>query len=198
MTFNMSAEAQTIKVYNLRADTNEFIGTGDAWIPPFTGLPAHCTEIAPPDGIPDNAIAIFDADSQEWFITEDHRGQTVYDISNGQPVFITDPGPLPDNTTTIVPEGDYLKWDGEQWVQDPEALKQAMTEKAEAQRQTLLNEANTIAADWRTELMLGVITDEDKASLTEWMVYIKALRALDFSGVTDEATYEAISWPAHP
>ncbi|ECD5540249.1 phage tail protein, partial [Salmonella enterica] len=30
MAFKMSSEAQTIKVFNLRADTNEFIGTGDA------------------------------------------------------------------------------------------------------------------------------------------------------------------------
>ncbi|EBR2344128.1 phage tail protein, partial [Salmonella enterica] len=28
MTFKMSEQAQTIKVYNLRSDTNEFIGAG--------------------------------------------------------------------------------------------------------------------------------------------------------------------------
>ncbi|EJJ5392865.1 phage tail protein, partial [Salmonella enterica] len=30
MTFKMSDKAQTIKIYNLRSDTNEFIGAGDA------------------------------------------------------------------------------------------------------------------------------------------------------------------------
>ncbi|EEB8716993.1 phage tail protein, partial [Salmonella enterica] len=29
MTFKMSDKAQTIKIYNLRSDTNEFIGAGD-------------------------------------------------------------------------------------------------------------------------------------------------------------------------
>lgn len=47
MTFKMSDNAQTIKIYNLRSDTNEFIGAGDTYIPPHTGLPAICTDIAP-------------------------------------------------------------------------------------------------------------------------------------------------------
>ncbi|CQB61347.1 Gifsy-2 prophage tail fiber assembly like-protein [Salmonella enterica subsp. enterica serovar Typhimurium str. DT104] len=38
MTFKMSEQAQTIKIFNLRSDTNEFIGAGDAYIPPHTGL----------------------------------------------------------------------------------------------------------------------------------------------------------------
>ncbi|EDQ9752664.1 tail fiber assembly protein, partial [Salmonella enterica subsp. enterica] len=49
MTFKMSDAPQTIKIFNLRSDTNEFIGAGDAYIPPHTGLPANCTDIAPPD-----------------------------------------------------------------------------------------------------------------------------------------------------
>ncbi|MDJ3698387.1 phage tail protein, partial [Salmonella enterica] len=36
MTFKMSSKARTITIYNLRSDTNEFIGAGDAYIPPHT------------------------------------------------------------------------------------------------------------------------------------------------------------------
>lgn len=57
MTFKMSDNAQTIKVFNLRADTSEFIGAGDAYIAPHTGLPANCTEIAAP-AIPVDHVAI--------------------------------------------------------------------------------------------------------------------------------------------
>lgn len=46
MTFKMSDTPQTIKIFNLRSDTNEFIGAGDAYIPPHTGLSANCTDIA--------------------------------------------------------------------------------------------------------------------------------------------------------
>ena len=53
MAFRMSAEAQTIRVFNLLDGTNEFIGESDAYIPPHTGLPANSTDIAPPDGFVD-------------------------------------------------------------------------------------------------------------------------------------------------
>ncbi|HAL7222737.1 TPA: tail fiber assembly protein [Escherichia coli] len=49
MAFRMSEQPRTIKIYNLLAGTNEFIGEGDAYIPPHTGLPANSTDIAPPD-----------------------------------------------------------------------------------------------------------------------------------------------------
>ncbi|EJD0490267.1 DUF4376 domain-containing protein [Salmonella enterica] len=117
MTFKMSEQAQTIKVYNLRSDTNEFIGAGDAYIPPHTGLPANCTDIAPPD-IPASHIAVFDAETQTWSLKEDHRGETVYDTTTGNPIYISEPGPLPENTTTQAPASPIDKFENGQWVAD--------------------------------------------------------------------------------
>ncbi|SUG37848.1 bacteriophage tail protein [Salmonella enterica subsp. arizonae] len=45
--------------------------------------------------------------------------------------------------------------------------------KAETTRQKLLTDANSTIADWRTELALGEISDDDKVSLTQWMAYIQ-------------------------
>ncbi|HDN7368367.1 TPA: tail fiber assembly protein [Salmonella enterica subsp. enterica serovar Chester] len=70
--------------------------------------------------------------------------------------------------------------------------------KAETIRQKLLTDANSVIADWRTELALGDISDNDKDSLTQWMAYIRALKTLDLSDVKDEATFTAIRWPALP
>ncbi|EDC4226477.1 tail fiber assembly protein, partial [Salmonella enterica subsp. enterica] len=70
--------------------------------------------------------------------------------------------------------------------------------KAEVTRQKLLNDANITIADWRTELALGEISDDDKASLTKWMAYIRALKTLDLSEAKDEATFTAIRWPELP
>ncbi|ECS8429377.1 DUF4376 domain-containing protein [Salmonella enterica] len=117
MTFKMSDIPQTIKVYNLRSDTNEFIGAGDAYIPPHTGLPAGCTDIAPPD-IPASHTAVFDAETQTWSLLEDHRGETVYDITTGNQVYISEPGPLPENTTTQAPASPIDKFENGQWVAD--------------------------------------------------------------------------------
>ncbi|EFB2279009.1 tail fiber assembly protein [Escherichia coli] len=69
---------------------------------------------------------------------------------------------------------------------------------AETQRQRLLNEAKDITSDWKTELELGTISDDDKARLTQWMAYIKAVKALDLSTVTDEASFYSINWPERP
>ncbi|EBT5266755.1 tail fiber assembly protein [Salmonella enterica subsp. enterica serovar Thompson] len=70
--------------------------------------------------------------------------------------------------------------------------------QAEVTRQKLLDAANSAIADWRTELALGDISDDDKASLTKWMVYIKGLKSLDLTDVSDETTFTAIRWPALP
>ncbi|EBG7290713.1 DUF4376 domain-containing protein [Salmonella enterica] len=117
MTFKMSEQAQTIKVYNLRSDTNEFIGAGDAYIPPHTGLPANCTDVAPPD-IPASHTAVFDTEKQTWSLFEDHRGKTVYDTTTGNPIYISEPGPLPENTTTQARALPIDKFENGQWVAD--------------------------------------------------------------------------------
>ncbi|EMA3672226.1 DUF4376 domain-containing protein [Salmonella enterica] len=117
MAFQMSDKAQTIKIYNLRSDTNEFIGAGDAYIPPHTGLPANCTDIAPPD-IPASHTAVFDSEKQTWSLFEDHRGETVYDTTTGNPIYISEPGPLPENTTTQAPTSPIDKFENGQWVAD--------------------------------------------------------------------------------
>lgn len=69
---------------------------------------------------------------------------------------------------------------------------------ADRRCQDLLTEANNIIADWRTELQLGVISDDDKASLVVWMAYIKVLKTMNFSLVKDEADYTVIVWPELP
>ncbi|EBI9530327.1 DUF4376 domain-containing protein [Salmonella enterica subsp. enterica] len=117
MTFKMSDTPQTIKIFNLRSDTNEFIGAGDAYIPPHTGLPANCTDIAPPD-IPASHTAVFDSEKQTWSLYEDHRGETVYDTTTGNPIYISEPGPLPENTTTQAPSSLIDKFENGQWVAD--------------------------------------------------------------------------------
>lgn len=70
--------------------------------------------------------------------------------------------------------------------------------KAESERTRLADDAERITADWRTELKLDVISDADKESLIKWMAYIKALKALDLTLVTDEAAYSGVKWPDEP
>lgn len=193
----MTDTSRTIRIYNLSSQTGEFIGAGDAFIPEHTGLPAHCTDLAPPEA-PEGFVAVFDASLEKWSITEDNRGKTAFDKNTGQPILIAHLGTLPENCVLISPNGKFQKWDGTGWVVDEVAMRSGYLSQAEMARQELLSEADKVTGDWRIELMLGSISDDDKELLIKWMAYIKELKALDFSSVTDGASYEAILWPVLP
>ncbi|ECK8872997.1 tail fiber assembly protein [Salmonella enterica subsp. enterica] len=178
MTFKMSEQAQTIKIFNLRSDTNEFIGAGDAYIPPHTGVPANCTDIAPPD-IPSSHIAVFDAETQTWSLQEDHRGETVYDTTTGNQVYISEPGPLPENVTSVSPDGEYQKWDGKAWVKDEAAEKTAQLRQAEETKSRLLQRASEKIAPLQDAVDLDIATDDEKAQLDEWKKYRVLVNRVD-------------------
>ncbi|EAP3004747.1 tail fiber assembly protein [Salmonella enterica] len=190
MTFKMSDTPQTIKIYNLRSDTNEFIGAGDAYIPPHTGLPANCTDIAPPD-IPASHIAIFDAETETWSLHEDHRGETVYDTTTGNQVYISAPGPLPENVTSVSPGGEYQKWDSKAkvWVKDEAAEKAAQLRQAEETKNRLLQIASEKIAPLQDAVDLDEATDKEKASLLAWRKYRVQVNRVDTSNP---------DWPEQP
>lgn len=188
MSFEMSDKAQTLKVFNLRADTNEFIGPGDAYIPPHTGLPANCTIVTPPV-IPVGKAAVFDVKAESWTIEEDHRGETVYEKTTGQPIFISDIGTLPDNTVTTAPSSPYDKWDGQAWVKDDEAEKTAKQAVEAQQQRQLIAEARVVIGEWQTQLLLGSLSDANKAKLQTWLDYIEALKNIDLNNPV---------WPEKP
>lgn len=71
-------------------------------------------------------------------------------------------------------------------------------DRAEQQRQGLILAANAAIADWRTELQLDVISENDRASLVKWMEYIRNLKSLVFSDIVDDADYNSIVWPEQP
>jgi hypothetical protein len=57
---------------------------------------------------------------------------------------------------------------------------------------SLINEAKDYTEDWRAELALDMISDEDLAKLRKWTAYIKELKNLDLSGAPN------INWPEQP
>ncbi|EHR8328936.1 tail fiber assembly protein [Salmonella enterica] len=178
MTFKMSSKARTITIYNLRSDTNEFMGAGDAYIPPHTGLPANCTDIAPPD-IPASHIAVFDAETEMWSLHEDHRGETVYDTTTGNQVYISSPGPLPENVTSVSPDGEYQKWNGKAWVKDEVAETAARLREAEGTKSRLLQTAAEKIAPLQDAVDLEIATDDEKVQLDEWKKYRVLVNRVD-------------------
>lgn len=192
MKFKMKGEAQIIKVYNLRADTHEFIGAGDAYIPPHTGLPAHCTTIEPPE-IKAGFVAIFDDTDQKWNVVEDHRGEAVYDIATRQQLYIQAPGALPEGVTPVAPGSDFDIWDGEQWVKDEVAERAAALNAAAMTRASLINEAMASISVIQLKLNAGrKLTEEETAKLNTVLDYIDNVAATDIS------TAPEVNWPVVP
>ncbi|CAM6900362.1 tail fiber assembly protein [Morganella morganii] len=75
---------------------------------------------------------------------------------------------------------------------NPPVTKEQLVAEAEAKKQALIAEANQKTQMWQTQLMLGIITEEDKASLKEWMLYVQDVQAVDpFLGA-------GVVWPTPP
>ncbi|EJH2658701.1 tail fiber assembly protein [Salmonella enterica] len=157
-------------------------------MPPHTGLPANCTDIAPPD-IPASHIAVFDAETQTWSLNEDHRGETVYDTTTSNQVYISDPGPLPENVTSVSPDGEYQKWDGKTWVKDEAAEKTAQLRQAEETKSRLLQMASEKIALLQDTVDLDIATDDEKARLLALKTYRVQVNRVDTSNP---------DWPEQP
>ncbi|HHA1902824.1 TPA: tail fiber assembly protein [Enterobacter kobei] len=74
----------------------------------------------------------------------------------------------------------------------PELTREEYVGQAESTKVGLLSSAQTTISIWQSELLLGTISDADKANLVAWLAYIKAVEAIDTSTAPD------ISWPEPP
>ncbi|WP_411261849.1 tail fiber assembly protein [Serratia marcescens] len=187
--FEMSDEAQTIKVYNFLADTKEFIGVSDCYIPPGTGLPAYCTDIKVPEAT-EGSVACFDND--EWLLKEDHRGKTVWDKTTRREVLIEQLGPIPETFTRLKPKSDFDVWDGEKWVKDEKAERKALVSDAENQKISLLRKANDVITPLQDAVELEMASDDEQNKLTVWRKYRVQLSRVDTSTAPD------VAWPESP
>jgi Caudovirales tail fibre assembly protein. len=68
-------------------------------------------------------------------------------------------------------------------------------QQAEKARQHLLSKAESIITDLTADLLLGIISDEDREKLKAWRIYAKALRDMDFTGICNETSFRSIVWP---
>jgi len=185
----LAKTAGTLKIYNFDSLTGEFIGSADEYLQQGVGLPACACAVAPPQ-TGAGSVAVYRDGG--WKTIADHRAEMVYSVADGSAIAITELGDYPAGTTPLEPATAWDKWDGEKWVTDADALHAAAIDDAAGQKSTLISEANGVTQAWQTQLLLGIITDEDKASLTKWMKYIQAVQATDLTDAPD------ISWPEKP
>ncbi|AUM04002.1 tail fiber assembly protein [Enterobacter sp. Crenshaw] len=187
----ITTKAGDMTVYNYDGETREYLASSVEFLAVGVGIPANSCTDAPVEK--KEGFAVCRAASLDgWEYVADHRGETVYDTETGQPVNITAPGDYAVGVTTIAPSTTYDRWNGSEWVTDKNAQKSGQVKEAEQKKSTLLTETQSAISLWQTELQLGIISDDDKASLIIWMKYIQALNAIDTSAAPD------IEWPERP
>ncbi|EPA2801399.1 tail fiber assembly protein [Escherichia coli] len=187
----IATKAGEITVYNFDLITREYLAESVEFLAVGVGIPANSCTDTPVEG-KDGFAVCRKASLDGWEYVADHRGDTVYDTQTGQTVEITSPGEYADNVTTIAPSTPYDRWNGSAWVTDEDAQKSGQVMEAQQKKAVLLAEAQSTISLWQTELQLGIISDDDKASLITWMKYIQALNAVDTSTAPDT------EWPVKP
>lgn len=98
--------------------------------------------------------------------------------------------------TGVAPKGKTLGADKDgnpTWLDIPPPSHEEFIRIAENEQKKLLAHADAVMLDWRTELMLGEISDANKAKLSAWMAYKKEVRVVDVT--TDPGHF---NWPVPP
>lgn len=185
----LAKSAGTLTIYNFDAVSGEFTGSSDEFLAQGVGLPANACMTEPP-ATEAGHVAFYRDGS--WLDVADHRGETVYSVTDGAAILIDVPGDYPADTTPLKPATAWDKWDGEKWVTDPAEEKAAAIKEAIELKAVLITEANSTTQAWQTQLRLDMITDADKASLMAWMKYVQDVQAVNIH----EAP--AITWPQKP
>lgn len=81
---------------------------------------------------------------------------------------------------------------GEPKLSEPAPLtKQELIQLAENKKDELLKEIREKTQIWQTQLALGIISDEDRQSLIQWMLHAQQVAATDTSA-------NPVVWPEQP
>ncbi|EFD5107919.1 tail fiber assembly protein [Escherichia coli] len=151
-------------------------------------------------------VWLFSEDGKNWYeeqknfasdtikVAYNERGRVVWvgkDVTGIEPTNVSIIE-LPDITTNrrITAPG-YWFYRNDEFVFDYKL-------KAEDERDALLKQVSIMTSEWEKDLLLGLISDEDREKLKAYRIYAKSLQAMDFSTITDKASYNAIEWPVSP
>lgn len=165
-----------VTVYNYDSETREYLSSSIEYLAIGVGIPANSCIDVPGEARAGDAICRTQ-DLTAWEYIPDHRGKTVYSIHSGAAIMVSDLGDYPEDSTQLAPGTPYDIWNGTAWMTDTDKKHAADVEAAEQRKAALTEDARATISLWQTELQLGVISDEDKASLINWLAYIRELQA---------------------
>lgn len=170
-----AVHAGYVRVYHFKSN-GEYCGWSDEYISVGLGLPGKSTMIAAGEPV---AGQVWIFDGSQWLASEDHRGETVYSISDSRAVIIDYIGPIAEGYVTKSPATEFDKWNGSEWVTDSDAQKVAAVNAA-AIAKAQLRAAASDEIEWRQDAVnAGIATEEEAAALAEWITYRVLLMRVD-------------------
>ncbi|MBJ9210295.1 tail fiber assembly protein [Citrobacter portucalensis] len=172
----MPLKRLTFAFYYYYSVTFVYSGWPDEFINTGVSLPGCSTTVEPPEEM-NGTVVVFNGSS--WELLPNHRNSTVYVTDTQQPVVVDYLEEIKTGSTALAPATPYDKWNGSEWVTDAEAQYAAAIMQAENDRQRLLKHVDAIMLDWRTELMLGEISDANRAKLSASLVYKNEVKEVD-------------------
>ncbi|WP_105266432.1 MULTISPECIES: tail fiber assembly protein [unclassified Escherichia] len=181
----IATKAGNITVYNYDGETREYISESTEYLAVGVGIPAYSCLDAP-GSYQSGYVSCRTLDLRSWEYVPDHRGETVYNTLNGKPMEIKTIGEYPENVTTLAPSTPYDVWNGNEWVVDLQAKKNALEKVFITERDMAINEALNYISPLQSELLLGSISERNKEILQVWLNYINELKEAVF--VSDKAS----------
>lgn len=132
------------------------------------------------------------SDGSSWEIVDDYRGLVAYHTQTKQSVTIDFIGSLPETLTLLQPNSKFDKWNGESWVADEQAIKEAQINSAKKQKTELSQDAENRIVQLERKIKLEMANDAEVGLLKSWEIYTVKL-----NDVNPELAPN-IEWPQKP
>ena len=117
-----------------------------------------------------------------WYLVEDYRDKTVYNIETKEPFKIDYLGPIKEGFTLLEPFP-FSEWNGKKWILDEDEQKAFKIKQNKQLKESLLKEANIEIDILNDKIEFDDVTDDDVAMLKKWKLYRISLKKLDISDI---------------
>ncbi|RAY88680.1 tail fiber assembly protein [Enterobacter cloacae] len=189
--YGIATSAGIVTIHNFDGETGEYTCSSVEFLAEGVGIPANSC-IDPPGDYEIGFVFCRDSKSKEWVKMEDHRGELYYQKYDAKPIEIHTIGGVGEGVTPLAPTSPYDIWDGEKWVVDIQAKNNALECAFLMEKKSAISEALNYISPLQSELLLGVLSEEGKENLQNWLAYINELKKMTF--IPDESK----SFPSKP
>lgn len=181
-----------VKCYLAHPITREYMGATMENVMFDVSLSAGAYLDEPPLPEKENKAVRRREDGSAWEIVDDYRGATAYDTQTMKSITVDFIGSLPDTLTLLQPSSEFDRWNGESWVADERAIKEAQIKSANKQKTELSQEAENRITQLERKMRLNMASDDEVGLLKSWEIYTVKLDDVNPELAPD------IEWPQKP